>query len=74
MWEKQQITTLLCVLRGMQGRFILKFEIFYSGSEVPVAHSKVTVTPQFFVILPWPLRNLVATAVDRMAHDEHHCT
>jgi hypothetical protein len=39
--------------------FNFKFEIFYSGSEVSVAHSKITVAPLFSVILPWLLRNLV---------------
>ena len=42
--------TLLSVLReggreGLQERFSFKYEIFYSDSEVSMAHSKVTVAP-----------------------------
>jgi hypothetical protein len=42
MWEKQQNTTFPSGLRGLQGRreplINFKFEIFYSGSEVLMAH------------------------------------
>jgi len=48
MWEEQYNVTLSPVLRRMQGEgnlwLALEFEIFYSGTEVSAAHSKVTVT------------------------------
>jgi hypothetical protein len=52
MWEKQYNVTLPPVLWGMQGEgnfwLTFEFEIFYSGTEVSVAHSKVTVTSLTF--------------------------
>jgi hypothetical protein len=49
MLEKQQNTALPSVLRVMQGNrehlITVKFNIFYSGTEVSVAHSKVTAGP-----------------------------
>jgi hypothetical protein len=49
MWEKQQTTTLPSVLRGMQSRreelIVFQFKILYSGSDVSVVRSKVTLAP-----------------------------
>jgi hypothetical protein len=64
MWEKKQITTVPTVLRRMQCRretFIkFKFEILYSGSEVSVTYSKVTVAPSFPSFSCGPLKYGVA--------------
>jgi hypothetical protein len=47
MWEEQCDVTLSPVLLGIQEEgnlwLALEFEIFYSGTEVSAAHSKVTV-------------------------------
>ena len=50
------------MLRGMQGRreplIIFKFEMFYAGSEVLMAHSSITVAPKFIYLFTMYLTKL----------------